>query len=283
MSRWVTALGVAAGLALACAAPAAQPDPVKAKLDKVRAAYEAELTAAEKGVAEAIDKAEAAARKRGDKAAVDKIKGEREFFELTGVVPKSVPAGITQKVVAARKPLDAACATAVKEYTRASKDAEAAAVEKERAELKDAPTLRPRYFLVVNKNSELPMAAKEKGDPGSRLVQTNRTGADTQLWSLVPTSDADVYLLRNKASGLFVSNAGSRTPAHDLTLEKDGGDGTRWALEREGVYFLFKNTHGGLNMAPGGASKEAGERIIQWPKAEKGDEFRWTFVAAKPK
>jgi hypothetical protein len=282
MTRWVAALGVTVVIALA--GPAAQPDPVKAKLDKARAAYEAELTAAEKGAADAIDKAEAAARKRGDKAAVDKIKGEREFFELTGAVPKSVPAGTTQKVGAARKTLDAVCATAVKEYTKANRDTEAAAVEKERAELKDAPALRPRYFLVVNKNSGLVLAAaKEKGEQGSGLLQANRTGADNQLWSLVPTGDADVYLLRNKASGLFVSNAGSRNSGHNFTLEKDGGDGHRWVLEREGFHFLFMNTHSKQCMAVASGSKEVGERVLQWQKVEKADDQRWNLVAAKPK
>ena len=138
----------------ACGSPAsAQPEAAKTKLDKARTAYEETLTEAEKAVGDVIDKNEAAARKRGDKATLDKIKAERELFELTGILPKFVPAATFQKVNATRKAFDTACVTAVKEYTKANKDAEAAAVEKERAELKDAASLRPRYFQVVNRNS----------------------------------------------------------------------------------------------------------------------------------
>ncbi len=284
MRRLIALWAVATILALACAAPAAQPDPVKAKIDKARTTYENELTAAEKAVTEALDNAESAARKRGDKLALDKIKAERELFELAGVLPKVVPGAATQKAVAARKALESACTVAVKEYTKANKDAEAEAVEKERAELKNAAGLRPRYFQIVNKNSNLALAAaKEKGDLGSGVLQAAQTGADNQLWSLVPTGTADVYLLRNKASGYFASVGGGRNPGDNLTLDKDTGDTNRWVLEREGFYFLFRNVHSKLYFAPAAASKEAGERVLQWQKGEKADEFRWNLVTAKPK
>lgn len=285
MSRWGTAFCVVAAFAPVCGSLAgAQPDATKAKLDKARTAYEEALTETEKAVVEVIDKNEAAARKRGDKVALDKIKAERELFELTGILPKFVPAATLQKVNTTRKAFDTACLVAVKEYTKANKDAEAATVEKERAELKDAPGLRPRYFLVVNKNSTLALAAaKEKGDQGSGVLQAAQSGADNQLWSLVPTGTADVYLLRNKASGYFASLGGGRNPGDNLLLDKDTGDTNRWVLEREGFYFLFRNVHSKLYFAPAAASKEAGERVLQWQKGEKADEFRWNLVAAKPK
>jgi hypothetical protein len=283
MSRWVIALGVAAVLALSGAAPGEDPDPIKARLDKARAAYEDELTAAEKAAADALDRAEAAARKRGDKATLDKAKAERELFELAGVVPKSV-SGVTQKAVAARKALDATYAAAVKEYTKAGRDAEAAAAEKGRAELKHAGGLRPRYFLVVNKNSELVLAAaKEGGEQGSGVVQAKRTDADNQLWALVPAGTADVFLLRNRASGLYASVGGGRNPGDNLVLDKDTGNTNRWVVEREGFQFVFLNAHSKLCAAVAGGSKEAGERVLQWQKGEKADEQRWNLAPAKPK
>ena len=284
MSRWVLALGVVTVLALTAAAPAADPDPIKAKLDKARTAHEEELNALEKSATDALDKAEAAARKAGDKKALDKVKADRELFELTGAIPKSVPVGVTQKVTAARKALETAYATAVKEYTKASKDAEAAAADKELAALKDLGTARPRFFLIVNKNSQLVLGpTKESAEQGGRLVQVDNTGADSQLWSLVPGGAPDVYRLRNKASGLFAGVGNSRNAAQDLALEKDANDGTRWVLEREGFHFLFQNVHSKLYAAVGEARKETGARVLQWHKIEKSDEQRWNLVGAKPK
>jgi hypothetical protein len=284
MSRWVAALGVVTVLALALSAPAAQPDPVKAKLDKARTAHDAELTAIEKSIVEALDKFETAARKNGDKKALDKIKAEQELFELTGTVPKSLPALLTQKATAAHKALDAAYATAVKEYTRANKDAEAAAVDKERAAHKDAPVL-PRYFLIVNKNSELVIAAaKEKGDKGSGLLQAKNTGADNQLWLLVPGGTGDSYLLRNRASGYVAGLGGGRNPGDNLFLDTDNGATSRWVLERDGFHFLIRNVHSKLHVTLPEASKEVGARVFQWNKgADTPDHYRWNLVAAKPK
>lgn len=284
MNRGMTVLCAATALALACAAPAAQPDPTKAKLDKLRAAYETELSAAEKSIGAQLDRAEAAARKAGDKKALDRIKGERELFELANVFPKSLPGGTTQKLSAAHKALDTALAGAVKEYTKANRDAEAEAAEKELAALKGAAGLRPRYFLVVNKNSELVLAAaKEKGDPGSGVLQAKRTGADNQLWALVPPSPdaANVFLLRNKASGLYASLGGGRNPGDNLFLDKGTENTCRWTLERDGFHFLFRNEHSKLYMTIPEASKEVGVRVFQWTKETTFDHYRWNLVAAK--
>ena len=284
MYRRTSAVGVAVVVALACGAAVAQPDPIKAKLDKARAAYESELSAAEKSAGEAIDKAEAAIRKRGDKPALDKLKAERELFELTGVPPKYVPAAVTQKAVTARKTMEAAIAVAVKEYTRARLDAEAEATERELAHLKDVPPLRARYFLVVNKVSNLALAVeKEKGDQGTGLLQAKQTGADSQLWMLVPVAGGDSVLLRNRASGLVASVGGQGDEGHRLTLEKDTGDGSRWTLERDGFYFLFQNVNSKMRIGVSSASKEVGAHVVQWKKGEGLEDHRWNLVVAKPK
>ena len=91
-----------------------------------------------------------------------------------------------------------------------------------------------------------------------------------------------MYLLRNKASGYCASVPG-RNAGDNLSLEKDTGDGSRWVLEREGFFFLFRNVSSKLHVAVAGGSKEVGERVLQWQKLEKADEQRWNLVAAKPK
>ncbi|QJW93025.1 RICIN domain-containing protein [Frigoriglobus tundricola] len=285
MYRRTRAVSAAAILALMGGASAAEPDAIRAKLDKARAAYESELSAAEKGAGEALDKAEAAVRKRGDKAALDKLKAERELFELTGVPPKCVPAPVAQKAAAARKTLEAALAVAVKDFTRARLDAEAEAAEREAAYLKDAPpSLRPRYFLVVNKVSNLALAPeKQRGEPGTGLLQAKQSGADSQLWMLVPTAGGDAVLLRNRATGLLAGTGGSGDEGRRLTLEKDTGDGSRWTLERDGSYFLFQNVSSKMRIGVSSASTEVGAHVVQWKKDEGLEDHRWNLVAAKPK
>src|SRR6266545_2641653 len=116
---------------LSCAAGADDKDPVKEKLFAAKVAYDAEMSQYRKQAGEWFDRREEVARKAGDKMLVDQIKVERKTFDEDGELPKNVPAAIPQKQQSAKKALEGAYAQAVKEYLRAKKDDEAAAVEAE--------------------------------------------------------------------------------------------------------------------------------------------------------
>jgi hypothetical protein len=117
---------------LVCALTAvADDDPVKKKLEAAKETYSAEMGKFRQAAEEWFDKREEIARKAGNKALVDQIKTERQAFRDKDELPKTATTDLKQKPAAARKALEAAYKTAVKEYTKASKDAEAAAAEKE--------------------------------------------------------------------------------------------------------------------------------------------------------
>ena len=124
-------LGLVLFVGLVSAAVGDDKDPVKEKLFAAKQAYDAELKLFRKQGAEWFDKREDAARNDGNKKLVDQIKEERATFDETGELPKAAPAALRQKSATAKKTLDAAYSEAVKQYTKARKDPEAAAVEAE--------------------------------------------------------------------------------------------------------------------------------------------------------
>src|SRR5579883_680888 len=124
----VTAVGMTAG---------EDKDPIKEKLFGAKVAYDKEMRQFRKQVEEWFDKREEAARKSGDKKLLDQSKEDRKFYEETGELPKTAPAALKQKHDRARKALETAYAEAVKAYTKAKKDDEAAAVEAAWKEFKE--------------------------------------------------------------------------------------------------------------------------------------------------
>jgi hypothetical protein len=118
-------------LGAACVAADDEKDPVREKLFAAKVAYDKDTAAVRKSTTDWLDKREGAARKAGDKKAVDQIKLDRKAFEEEGTLPKTAPADLQQKRTAARKALENAYTQAVKDYIRAKKDDLAAAVEKE--------------------------------------------------------------------------------------------------------------------------------------------------------
>jgi hypothetical protein len=117
-------------------AQAEEKDPVKEKLFRAKLAYDTEMREYRKLASDWFEKREDGARKDGNKKLVDQIKVERKAFDEEGKLPKGVPASIQQKPATVRKSLEAAYAQAVKDYTIAKKDDQAAAVEKELDEFK---------------------------------------------------------------------------------------------------------------------------------------------------
>jgi hypothetical protein len=114
-----------------------QDDPVKKDLARAKDAYDATVEKLRKGLLGALDAREKAARDRGDKKAVDGVKAEREKLKPAGEPPWSMMAAASRgELQKARGQLEAAYQRAVREYTKSSKDAEAAAAEKALDEFK---------------------------------------------------------------------------------------------------------------------------------------------------
>ncbi len=118
-------------VSLAAAVRAADPDPVKVRLDTAQDAYRAEMKVyREKGTAW-LEAREATARKGGDKKAVDRVHEEQRVFRTVSDLPAAAPPDLRQRPVDAKAKLVKAYAAAVKEWTKAGDDKAAAEVEKE--------------------------------------------------------------------------------------------------------------------------------------------------------
>jgi hypothetical protein len=109
-------------------------DPILAKLDKARQAYDASEETFRKAVIARISAAEERAVKAGKKAAVDQAVADREAFESTGALPRSINVGELQSQRnQARQELQTAYSKAITELTKNRRSSEAAAVERESA------------------------------------------------------------------------------------------------------------------------------------------------------
>jgi hypothetical protein len=172
--------------ALACASASAA-DPVAEKLEKAKKTYAAELEKFQKDVAASLDKREEAARKAGDKKLVDQIKAERKAFDEKGEVPSTTPKVVRQRLATARATLEKAYESAIRDYTKAKNDTEAASVEKELAVFKkEGDPSDSRRKWVHDKGSFTLQGAgmwEEKGADGNtyKWKETARTKAYVEL------------------------------------------------------------------------------------------------------
>ena len=132
MSMRVPVLALVVAL-VACSARAADVDDVKEKLFQAKKEYDGEVRKFRTAVTEALDKREEAARKAGDKKAVDLVKADRERYEKSGELPRDTSKALLTQVGTARGKLDKAFAAAVKDLVKLKEDTAAEAVEKEQA------------------------------------------------------------------------------------------------------------------------------------------------------
>jgi hypothetical protein len=157
---------LAALLVVFAGLPIAAADPVADKLDGAKAAYEADLKRIRKDVLDSLDKREEVARRDGKRAAVERIKAERQAYLESEEVPPPAVATWEEKVTAARAQMEAAYKAAIKEYTTARQDDEAAGIDKalsgfrrelwrfmdiETATLKDDYVQIPKGALITTK------------------------------------------------------------------------------------------------------------------------------------
>jgi hypothetical protein len=112
-------------------------DPILARLDRARQAYDASEEAFRKAVISRLNAAEERAVKAGKKADVDQAVADRKAFEATGALPKTLKVNDLQvQRTQARLELQTAFTRAISELTKNRRSAEADAVEREAAAFK---------------------------------------------------------------------------------------------------------------------------------------------------
>ena len=160
MPGWIPRLLVLLLVSIASSRCIADEDMVKVKLDKAKAGYDEAMNKFRMAVGEYFNKREDAARKDGNKKLVDEIKADRQTFDEKGEVPNTAPAVLKQKATAASITLENAYILAIKEYTRAKLDDEAAATEKELAAFKAGFTAADTRRRWVHDEAEFKMIGK---------------------------------------------------------------------------------------------------------------------------
>src|SRR5262249_42486551 len=129
MFRSINVVVCLLGIAVATWGDDKDKDPIREKLFAAKVAYEKEMSRVRMQVDDWFDKREEAARKKGDKKALDQAKADRKTFEEDGELPKTGASTLVLKRERAKKAMETAYSDAVKAYTKAKKDDEAAAVE----------------------------------------------------------------------------------------------------------------------------------------------------------
>lgn len=159
--RFVCALALIGFVSALCPGRGADDaNEVRSKLLRAKTEYEAELQKFNKAVTDALDKREEAARKAGDKKAVDAAKAQRKAFEDTGALPAGLPAPVLAPFKAATAKLDKAHTTAVKALLVLKEDAAAETVEAEQQRFffESAQRLGKSTYLVSLRHSDVKVA-----------------------------------------------------------------------------------------------------------------------------
>lgn len=212
-----TLLALPAVVVMALFARARDDDPILAKLDKAKTTYTLELVKYQTEVNASFDKREEAARKAGDKKAVDAIKVERKAFEERGDFPAAAPKATKQRFTTARAAMEKAYAATVKEYTMAKKDEAAAAVEQELAAFKksfDAISARVRWTHEKGSYTKLPNGEwEEKAGDGKtyKWKETARTKEYVQLSGVLFDMQYTIRLTDKSAEYEYGKGAGFKT------------------------------------------------------------------------
>ena len=281
MNRVLVSVALALGVVSLTWADDKSADPTKVSLDKVRAAFRAEIDKADQAMMVAFDKAATTARQTGDKVVLDRIMSERLAFELTGALPTWTPPVIQKRLGTAQRNSEEVYAQAVKAYTKAAQDDKAAAVQKELIEFRKQPT-PVRFFSLINEKSGLVLAAaKSTADRGSGLVQAKDGGEPHQQWSFIPTNNSEVYLIKNRQSAHYLNIGGAHRVEVPVTLWSiDAAEHNHWVITRVGKHFRIRDANGESYLAPVDASTDENKAVIQAAKGD-GDEQVWRLAPVK--
>lgn len=106
-------------------------DPTGKKLEKARSTYQTEAEKLKSSVTETLEKRLEAARKVGKKEHVDSLNREIESYEAGGPIPSFLPDAYQKKQIVMLQKMEKSLESAVRDYTKAGKDAEAESLSME--------------------------------------------------------------------------------------------------------------------------------------------------------
>jgi hypothetical protein len=220
--------------------------------DKVLKAKEAYTTETEKLrplVLASLDKKEEKARTKGDKKLVDEVKQQRAALEEFDEWPADMPVELRTRLTKARALVEAAYSAAIKECTKAKKDEEASALEKEyrefrtaswslldltNVEVKDGFFRIPANTVVTTQKSykgglEIMLVAKTEAE--NIRLHAHRGARVIFNWEANPNE-----LLINRPDGKEgIFESGSLLKAKAAAMKSDTYYTLKWSLTPEGM------------------------------------------------
>lgn len=237
-------LGAAVAFAAALPVRADSVDEVKEKLFQAKKEYDAETRKFRTAVTEALDKREDAARKAGDKKALDAVKGDRDRFEKDGEPPRDTSKALLTRAGAARSKLDKAYSAAVKDLIKLKEDTAAEAIEKEQQKFfVESAMYGRKTYLVTLKHYDLkvPNALYFSNDGtvfGHKVKQNDEHAARTIFLHPPEKGASQVKYPLNGRWPAFCTRVGVPTvadtvgdPKSAITFEVLGDDKSLWKSE----------------------------------------------------
>jgi len=212
MARVVIATAI-----LGLSAPQESGDnPIGRKLNAAVKEYKNETAKALKSAAEGLEKAEAAARRKGDESAITKLKKERKGLDEGKEFPASATAPIRKRMMTLQSKVEAAHQQAIRDYTKAGDDARAAETKKKLAELRAGfigvvQIAAKKTYRIVNKNSGLAISVKSPQQPkAGRLIQSPVADDPHQLWTVAAfrQGEDNVFSFTNVGCGMAIGLSG---------------------------------------------------------------------------
>jgi hypothetical protein len=291
MNRFGFVTAAAAFVAFLAVADEPPDDPIGRKLAAAKKGYSGELAKALKTAGEALEKAENAARKKGDRVAAAKLKAERKGLEDDKEFPPSGAANLRKRLITQQAKLETAHEQAIKDYVKAGDDKSAANVAKSLSDLRmkfvGVVQLAPRkIYRIVNRNSGLAMAVKipEPSKP-SQVCQAKIADDPFQLWTVAsfPHEGGTVYSFTNVGARLAICISGaSRSPGSELITWPENAE-MRWHADPKRGGLCLRWILSGLAVGVADSSKEPGHRVIQWSEHTDALEQVWNFIEVDAK
>src|SRR5262245_4569902 len=125
----ISRLLLVCAIVLAGSYAVADEDPIRDRLEKAVATYEAQRVKYTAAVEKHLESRETVARRKGDKTVIDQVAAERAAIANARKPPAGLPKNIGAQFGTARRLLETAYAAAIRDYTKASEDQKATDVQ----------------------------------------------------------------------------------------------------------------------------------------------------------
>jgi LysM repeat protein len=140
------------------------------------------------------------------------------------------------------------------------------------------------YYQIVAKHSGKVLDVQGGStDNGADIIQYHATGADNQLWQLVPASGG-YYQITSKHSGkvLDVKGGSTQDGAQVVQYQPTGGDNQLWNfVSVGGDYYQIVAKHSARLLDVKGVSRDDGALVTQY-HATGADNQLWKLVPSQP-